>query len=202
MVQEARKHNSEEAENAVAQTTLINILRSIFSNVHDPKSWGNCAALYPHATTATEAKSASLETRWRLADRVATFVQVGGDPLAAVQLFENARDLAEVLGDLHPSTLTARANLANSYRSAGRTPEAIQLEERVLTDSEQILGDLHPSTLTARANLANSYRSAGRTPEAIQLLTTTINQARQLTYEHPHLQSWIEALKLWSAGGE
>jgi hypothetical protein len=84
-------------------------------------------------------------------------------------------DRERILGDEHPDTLTARANLAGSYRSAGRTPEAIELQQRVLSDRERILGDEHPDTLTARANLAGSYRSAGRTPEAIELQERVAN---------------------------
>ena len=41
-------------------------------------------------------------------------------------------DRERLLGDEHPATLTARANLANSYSQAGRTTDAITLEERVL----------------------------------------------------------------------
>jgi len=53
-----------------------------------------------------------------------------------------ARDL---LGDEHPATLSARANLAASYRQAGRTHHAIDLLERVLADRERLLGDEHPT---------------------------------------------------------
>jgi hypothetical protein len=50
--------------------------------------------------------------------------------------------------------LTTRNNLASSYRSAGRTGEAIELQERVLADSERILGAEHPDTIAARDMLA------------------------------------------------
>jgi tetratricopeptide (TPR) repeat protein len=74
-----------------------------------------------------------------------------------------------LLGSEHPETLAARANLASSYWSAGRTNDAITLEEEILADSERLLGAEHPKTLTARANLAGSYSSAGRTDDAITL---------------------------------
>jgi tetratricopeptide (TPR) repeat protein len=85
--------------------------------------------------------------------------------------FDTARsilDLSEGSSE-NPDTLRAWASLAASYWSAGRTPEAIELQERVLTDRERILGDEHPDTLTARNNLAASYRSAGRTHDAIEI---------------------------------
>ncbi|TRO56138.1 tetratricopeptide repeat protein, partial [Streptomyces sp. IB201691-2A2] len=37
-----------------------------------------------------------------------------------------------ILGEEHPDTLTSRANLAASYRQAGRTDEAIVIEEQVV----------------------------------------------------------------------
>nr|BEK71182.1 hypothetical protein KPHV_84090 [Kitasatospora purpeofusca] len=78
-------------------------------------------------------------------------------------------DAERLLGANHPGTLTARGNLASSYGRAGRTAEAIVLEERVLADRERLLGGDHPDTLTARGNLATSYWQAGRTAEAIVL---------------------------------
>src|SRR5207249_11824004 len=67
-----------------------------------------------------------------------------------------------LLGADHPETFTARANLAYSYWSAGRTAEDIPIVEKVVADRERILGPDHPDTLTARANLAVSYGSADR----------------------------------------
>ncbi|HEX2810430.1 MAG TPA: tetratricopeptide repeat-containing protein, partial [Kineosporiaceae bacterium] len=72
------------------------------------------------------------------------------------------------------------------YWSAGRTAEAIALEERVLADRERLLGPEHPDTLTVRANLASSYSSAGRTAEAIALQEQALAEAeRLLGPEHP-----------------
>ncbi|MFD7416190.1 tetratricopeptide repeat protein, partial [Kitasatospora purpeofusca] len=51
----------------------------------------------------------------------------------------------ELLGDDHPATLTARGSLATSYWQAGRTSEAIVIEERVLADRARLLGDDHPA---------------------------------------------------------
>lgn len=81
-----------------------------------------------------------------------------------------AVELAQrLLGDEHPDTLRARANLAVSYWQAGRTSDAITIQERVLADSERLLGDEHPNTLTARGNLAHMYRAAGHSNEAERL---------------------------------
>jgi hypothetical protein len=66
-------------------------------------------------------------------------------------------DRAWALGAEHPATLTARNNLALSYHSAGRTADAIALQEPVLADLERLLGPEHPDTLTARSNLASDH---------------------------------------------
>ncbi|MGY5120990.1 tetratricopeptide repeat protein, partial [Streptomyces sp. 900105755] len=70
--------------------------------------------------------------------------------------------------DDHPDTLSARNNLAISYRDAGRIQEALDLGERVLADRERILGDDHPDTLSARNNLAGARDAAA----AVQQLDT------------------------------
>jgi len=70
----------------------------------------------------------------------------------AVTSWQHLADQAtRLLGDEHPDTLRARANLADSYGQAGRTGEAISLGERVAADRERLLGTEHPDTLTARA---------------------------------------------------
>ncbi|WP_333774667.1 tetratricopeptide repeat protein, partial [Streptomyces sp. IBSBF 3136] len=91
-----------------------------------------------------------------------------------------------LLGSEHPSTLTARANLASAYQQAGRTDDAIELLEQVAVDLERLLGGEHPHTLTARGNLATSYQQAGRTDEAIELLEQVAADRERLQGgEHP-----------------
>ncbi|MFI1016135.1 tetratricopeptide repeat protein [Streptomyces sp. NPDC020965] len=54
-----------------------------------------------------------------------------------------------LFGTKHPDTLITRLNLALSYWRAGRTQEAITLQEQVLADCERILGPDHPDTASA-----------------------------------------------------
>ncbi|MFJ4796358.1 tetratricopeptide repeat protein [Kitasatospora purpeofusca] len=89
-------------------------------------------------------------------------------------------DAERLLGANHPGTLTARGNLASSYGRAGRTAEAIVLEERVLAERERLLGGDHSDTLTARGNLATSYWQAGRTAEAIVLEERVLAERERL----------------------
>jgi len=57
-------------------------------------------------------------------------------------------------GPEHPNTLTARAELASSYWSAGGV-EAIAILERITADREHLLGPGHSDTLTTRVNLGD-----------------------------------------------
>ncbi|WP_189136043.1 tetratricopeptide repeat protein, partial [Wenjunlia tyrosinilytica] len=91
---------------------------------------------------------------------------------------------ARRLGPHHLDTLTARSNLAASYWQAGRTDDAIQLNEQVLDESERILGPHHPDTLTARNNLANSYAQARRTDDAIQLHEQVLDERERILGPH------------------
>ncbi|MFE2536504.1 tetratricopeptide repeat protein, partial [Streptomyces sp. NPDC059371] len=91
-----------------------------------------------------------------------------------------------LLGGEHSDTLTARGNLASSYWQAGRTGEAIEIEERVVADLERLQGSEHLSTLTARGNLASSYQQAGRTGKAIEIEERVVADRERLQgSEHP-----------------
>ncbi|MFF4379988.1 tetratricopeptide repeat protein [Kitasatospora sp. NPDC001547] len=91
-----------------------------------------------------------------------------------------------VLGDDHPDTLTARNNLAHSYWEAGRTDDAITLQEQVLADRRRIFGADHPVVLMARHNLAASYSDTGRVEDAITLQEQVLaDRRRVLGTDHP-----------------
>ncbi|MFF2659686.1 tetratricopeptide repeat protein [Kitasatospora sp. NPDC058032] len=129
--------------------------------------------------------------RHDLLDRAGTSLLDAGLHQAATTHWRHLTTTAERhLGHDHPDTLTTRANLAHSYYAAGRTAEAIAIEEQVLTDRERILGHDHPDTLGARNNLAVSYHQAGRTAEAIAIEEQVLTDAeRLLGAEHPHTLS-------------
>jgi tetratricopeptide (TPR) repeat protein len=111
-----------------------------------------------------------------------------GDSFAqAIEYGQNlVADRERVLGEMHPSTLAARSNLAGAYLAAGRLDDAIPLYERAVVGSERVLGEIHPSTLAARSNLASAYESAGRLAEAIPLYERTLADREQVLGErHP-----------------
>ncbi|MFI1979516.1 FxSxx-COOH system tetratricopeptide repeat protein [Streptomyces wedmorensis] len=125
-----------------------------------------------------------------------------GDTAAAYWL-RQADSAERILGGDDPHTLNARASLAASYWLAGRTSEAIAIEEQVLADRERVLGHDHPDTLHARASLAASYYQDGRTDEAIaieeQVRTDT---ERVLGHDHPSTLNALANLgaSYWQAG--
>ena len=62
--------------------------------------------------------------------------------------------MQKILGDEHPNTITAIANLAITLGDQGKLEEAAAMEREVLEKRRKILGDEHPDTITAMANLA------------------------------------------------
>ncbi len=109
-----------------------------------------------------------------------------GMPHLAIALTDSVTRVGDTLGPDHPSTLTARNNLAGAYQTAGRLDEAIPLYEQNLEDRTRILGPHHPDTLTARNNLAYAYHDAGRLNEAIPLHEQNLeDRTRILCPHHP-----------------
>ena len=89
-------------------------------------------------------------------------------------------------GVQHADTLATRNELAEAYRGAGRTAEAITLFEQTAAQRERILGADHPDTLASRSRLGAAYRVAGRAAEAIPLLEqTVVARVRVLGTDHP-----------------
>ena len=110
-----------------------------------------------------------------------------GMPQLALTLTDSVTRAGDTLGPDHPSTLTARNDLAGAYQDTGRLNEAIALYEQTLEDRTRILGPHHPDTLTARNNLANAYQDAGRLHDAIPQYEQNLKDStRILGPHHPH----------------
>ena len=93
----------------------------------------------------------------------------------------NARN--KVLGEEHPATIMAKANLAYIYRNMGkqRHTEAEKLGIEVLYARIKIFGEEHPATITAKASLASTYRDLGKHTEA-EKLEIEVLHARNKNY--------------------
>ena len=103
---------------------------------------------------------------------------------AALQL---VADFDRMLDADHPDTLSAYANLAYAYRSAGQLEEAIPVFEQARAGFERVLGADHPNALASRANLAGAYQAAGRIAEAIPLLERALADSKRVHgADHPN----------------
>lgn len=110
-----------------------------------------------------------------------------GDALAAKHDFDTVLVLCrENLGEEHPSTLTARNNLATTLDALGDFAGARKLLEQILEIRERMLGGEHPSTLTARNNLASTLHGLGDLAGARKLEAENLELfERMLGGEHP-----------------
>jgi tetratricopeptide (TPR) repeat protein len=120
---------------------------------------------------------------------------------SAVRHWQHAASKSELhSGPSHADTLKAFERLASSYWQAGRTGEAISIDERVTAERERLLGEEHPHTLQSWNNLASSYRQAGRTGEAIAIQErVAAERERLLGEEHPDTHASQEKLRKWKA---
>jgi hypothetical protein len=95
-------------------------------------------------------------------------MNLGDSAAQAVTTGERLVADSEMLyGHGHPSTLTARNNLALAYQHAGQLPRAIALMEGSLGDNVRVSGPDSRRTLTLSSNLGLAYKAAGRLQDAI-----------------------------------
>jgi tetratricopeptide (TPR) repeat protein/tRNA A-37 threonylcarbamoyl transferase component Bud32 len=73
------------------------------------------------------------------------------------------------LGAEHPDTLSAQRDLADTYQSAWKLPEAIELYSKVRGVQEKAANIDDPEALSTLQGLAGAYFAAGRLSEAIEL---------------------------------
>ena len=71
------------------------------------------------------------------------------------------------LGAESLDTLATRSNLAAAYLAAGRTNDAVELNQAIVHSYERIVGLEDPDTLTSLSNLASSYQAIGRVDDAV-----------------------------------
>jgi hypothetical protein len=77
-----------------------------------------------------------------------------------------AADCERIHGPDDPDTFTARRNLADAYREAGRYGDAVHLGEQVAADSERTLGTDPLDTVASQRRLAAWRADADEDPNA------------------------------------
>lgn len=99
----------------------------------------------------------------------------------AIELRESTLDhFQQTWGEGHPATIAPMVNLANSYRSTGRTTEAAHVLEDAVALSLKHFGREHKTTVLAMASLADSHESAGRSDEALMIREDVLELSRRV----------------------
>jgi hypothetical protein len=93
----------------------------------------------------------------------------------------------DLQGADHPSTLTARHDIARWTGHYGHQAEALRLYKELLPDLVRVLGPDHPSTLAARGNIAGLAGDCGDLAEALRLDKELLpDLVRVLGPDHPN----------------
>jgi len=127
-----------------------------------------------------------------------------GMPQLALTLTDSITHASDILGSEHPHVLTARNNLAESYRASGSLDKAIELHQQVLEIRSHILGPDHLHVLTSRNNLASAYQAAGQLDQAISLYQQNLEDLKTLQGpNHPYtLSSRNNLASTYQAAGQ
>lgn len=111
---------------------------------------------------------------------------------------ELAAEAVNVLGSIHPDTLSARHNLAHWRGEAGDPTGAATAYEQLLTDRRWVLGADHPDTLMTRNNLAYWRGEAGDPAGAATAFERLLADClRALGADHLHTLTIRNNLARW-----
>ncbi len=190
LLQRVVRESATATEARIGRAALNALTGALPTDPDSPRLWPTWEMLLPHTlalASVIEPSGADAVNLIDVLNGVSSYLLRAGSVQRAIDTTTIASGRAEsLLGPEHPATLTASAALAFAYWAAGRTVEAIAIEEQVLADRERLLGAAHPATLTARNNLASSYQSAGRTTDAIPLQEQVLaDLERLLGAAHP-----------------
>ena len=175
-------------QNSKFSGNAIQIMGSLFPNgTHE--TWSSCRVYLPHALKSISWKEADgyEDLALGLLGRIGRYYWEEGRSNEAEQLDLQVLDLQKsVLGEEHPDTILAMANLASTWSQQGRSSEAEQLELQVLDLRKSVLGEEHPDTIGAMANLAVTYYDQQRYDEAEKLEVNVLNLRRKILGDkHP-----------------
>ncbi len=175
----------------------LKIMRDIFPD-GTFETWGSCKLYLPHSLNAVAWPEAEGYSRLapNLLERMGVYYLEQGRLDEAEQLVSQVLELRKnVLGEKHPDTIIAIANLASTWHQQGRLDEAEQLKSQVLELQKNVLGEKHPDTIRAMANLAITWWRQGRFEQAVPLLGQAVElQQSVLGNMHPDTVKSIESL--------
>jgi hypothetical protein len=156
-----RDHTPAPERDGIRQTVHAVLAAADPGDPDDPASWARYAQLYPHVL-ATNMVDRDGDDARTVVTRLIRYLRSAGDYPNSLALARHAyRQRRHTLGEEHPDTISAAANLAATLRALGDYPGARTLEEDVVARTRRILGEEHPDTITAAANLAATLRALG-----------------------------------------
>jgi Domain of unknown function (DUF4062)/Tetratricopeptide repeat len=185
----------QEEAGAWRRAAAVVIGAALRGNPRDPGSWPVFAALLPHAQAALDPVSNGTA-------KLARYLSESGSYTAALAVQgQILRALAreETLGAEHPSTLTARAFLADWTGRAGDAAGARDQFAALVPVIEQVSDAEYPDTLTVRAGLAHWTGEAGDVAGARDQYAALLPvRERVLGAEHPDTLATRTGLARWT----
>jgi tetratricopeptide (TPR) repeat protein len=149
----------------------LNVMIDVFpSGVHE--TWNVCKSYLPHSLKAVEWREAEgyCDLAPILLTRMGRYYWEQGQSDEAEGLEIQVLELRKaVLGEKHPDTVEAMANLALTWWQQGRSDAAEELQTQVLELRKAVLEEKHPDTITAMASLALTWWQQGRSDAAEEL---------------------------------
>lgn len=110
-----------------------------------------------------------------------------------VELYDAQR---EVLGEDHPDSINGGNNLATMLGEEGRFEEAIEIQQKVLSQQASVLGENHPTRLVSLSNLGNMLFASGAHDQGLETLLDAWKRSQQKLGDlHPDT---LNALDLYS----
>ncbi|KAG6880092.1 hypothetical protein C0992_006366 [Termitomyces sp. T32_za158] len=113
------------------------------------------------------------------------------------------RECKEELGSIHPDTIQAMYNLAETFWKEEKLEEAEKLEQEVLKVRREAFGTDHPDTIQAMSNLAATFWKSGKLEEAEKLEQEVLKMREKASEaNHPNTIQAIFGLAsiLWKGG--
>ncbi|GAB2914045.1 FxSxx-COOH system tetratricopeptide repeat protein [Nonomuraea fastidiosa] len=159
----------------------------------DPAGWPRYAELLPHILTVLTPMSAGT-------GKTAQYLGASGDYRTARALYEEIGEaLAGRLGPEHPSTLTARHELARWTGELGDAAAARRQYANLLAIRQRVSGAEHPDTLTVRHELARWTGELGDVVAARDMYAgLLVVRERVSGAEHPDTLTVRHELARWT----
>lgn len=173
-------HDPESARRGQLRYAAIAALNTILAQVADIRMHDELAleVIHARALYSNGPRDADLAN---LGAWLARYESERGAYASARALEEDVLEIRrQVLGEKHPDTLTAMANLSLSLHDQGHLASARALQERVVAIRGEIYGNEHLETVAALGNLAVIVEAIGELSRARELGVQVLEARRRI----------------------